>query len=162
MVAFKVKDPSTGVWLPVPTVGPIGPSGPTGPTGPTGPVGPAVVVGTTYTVTYEPNVSGAMDFRVNDAMVTMRMTNVKRSVAETGASATAFKVCNYPAGVPPPWEALFIHNIDLCSDDVFTPVARRVMVQVGTDAVWVKLYAGAAEVDYNANDRITCTASWAL
>ena len=64
--------------------------------------------------------------------------------------------------MPPPWRSLIVHNIVLCSDDIFTPVARKVMVEVEPGGVWVRLYAGAADVDYNANDRVTCTASWAL
>ena len=36
MGALKVREPSTGTWMVIPTVGPTGPAGPTGPTGPQG------------------------------------------------------------------------------------------------------------------------------
>jgi hypothetical protein len=111
-------------------------------------------------VTYQNGFSGTMDFRVNPAMVTMRMFNVSKNTTENGASVVQWKICDYPAGVPAPWGNLVI-NVDLYTGDTYTYPGRHVMVQPRTDGVFMQLYGGAAAEDYNAGDRIACTVSWA-
>ena len=115
----------------------------------------------TTPVVFEANWSGSLDFRTNATMVTVRLHNVKNSGALTGAPQDV-KICNYPAGVTAPWADLTSTDIRVCTDDSYTPSTRHAMVRAKADGIYITLYAGAAAEDLVANDRITCSLSWAI
>lgn len=112
-----------------------------------------------YNVSWQNGFSGTMDFRVSPALVSMRLHNVRKNSAEAGGTTSAYKMCDYPAGVSAPWADITVSCL-CCSDDNFTPDGRQIMVQARTTGVWFQLYGGAADYDYIANARFTCTMSW--
>jgi hypothetical protein len=136
MVAFKVKDPATGVWLPVPTVGPIGPTGPAGPGG-----GPGVVISAALIA---PWATGAVEFMVNGAAVTMTLDNVQRTTVHTDGQS---KICDYPAGVTPPWREQRV-------------AINGMFVQTKLDGVNLIIQSNAA--DWPITAAVNCQMTWAL
>jgi hypothetical protein len=121
------------------------------------------ILGTANNVVYENGFSGTMDFRVSPAMVTMRMVGVKSSNSYLGgdAATTHVRICPFPAGVPGPWAGPLVEHITLHSSSGWGHTARYVMVHVETNGVYLNVYGGGANVDYNANDQISCTVTWA-
>jgi hypothetical protein len=121
------------------------------------------ILGTNTNVNYENGFSGTMDFRVNPAMVTMRMVGVKSSNSYLGgdAATTKVRICPFPAGVPGPWAGPLVEHISLHSSSGYGYQGRFCMIHVESGGVYLHVYGGAANVDYNANDQISCCMTWA-
>ena len=123
--------------------------------GHSGHIGPTV----NSNVSFLNSFTGTMDFRVNPAMVTMRILNVKTVNAQVGTTQHV-KICDYPAGVPAPWGNLYVH-VEGCSDTAFTFLGRHAMVSAQTTGVHLSMYAGATNEDFPANTYFSCTLTWA-
>ena len=150
MVAFKVKDPATGVWLPVPTVGPIGPTGPAGPGGGPGVVIPAVLIA--------PWATGTVEFMVNGATVTMTLDNVQRTTAHPDGQS---KICDYPAGVTPPWreQRVAINGLHVKANGYADPTYYNALVLAKVDGV--NLVVPSNTGDWPVNSAVNCQMTWA-
>ncbi len=119
-----------------------------------GVLGPAV----NHNVSFQNGFTGTMDFRVNPAMVTLRILNVKTTNAQTGVTQHV-KICDYPTGVPAPWGNLYVH-IEGCSDTSFTFLGRHAMVSAQTGGVFLSMYGGSTPEDFPANTYFSCTITW--
>lgn len=93
---------------------------------------------TTINVTFQTSWTGTMDFRVNPAMVTLRMSGVTYNDGVGGSERK--KVCVLPAGVPAPWGTLRYPTTLRSGFTAFPNVSNseNVWVEVASDGVWVQ------------------------
>jgi hypothetical protein len=109
----------------------------------------------THNVVWLDGFSGTMDFRVNPAMVTMRIAGVMRTTGNLTAN-TAYKMCAYPAGVSAPWQA--IHTPGRIRGDGYVR-GDDVAIEARADGVYVVAYSGT-NPGWADNRKIYATATW--
>jgi hypothetical protein len=136
-------------WLDIGLV--QGPTGPTGPSLPASVVIPAVLINGFF---------GTAEFKVNDAAVTLTLLNVQRSSVHGDGQ---IKICDYPAGVTPPWQIQQVLNHGMLVKSngyIDLHTANFALVRARTDGVFLGIMSNTA--DWGTTEALNVQMTWVV